>query len=103
MKRAATQAEVNTVFTARIKALGRPMTVDEAQSLQADLSAEVERDDVPPGALAVGVSLDGREVVINHPDLPRDEHGVAYITFSPGQARHLAKLLLFHADKCIPR
>jgi hypothetical protein len=45
----------------------------------------------PKGYLEVGAA-DG-EVVINHPDLQPDENGVGHITFSPAQARALARLL----------
>jgi len=48
------------------------------------------------GFLEVGAN-DNDEVVINHPDLKRDEHGIAHIVFSPNQARHLASLLNKHA------
>lgn len=44
------------------------------------------------GALEVGTNGKG-EVIINHPDLERDEHGIAHIVFSPNQARNLARLL----------
>lgn len=47
------------------------------------------------GFLEVG--NDGGEVVINHPDLKPDEHGVGHIVFSPNQARNLANLLTRHA------
>lgn len=46
----------------------------------------------------VEVGSNGRgEVVVNHPDLKPDAKGVGHITFSPDQARNLAKLLLKHA------
>lgn len=49
------------------------------------------------GLLEVG--HDEKEVIINHPDLLTDEQGNGYITFTPGQARHLARALLRHADE----
>jgi hypothetical protein len=54
----------------------------------------------PAGILEVG--NDGREVVVNHPDLKPDKDGVGHITFSPAQARHFAGLLLKHADELQP-
>jgi hypothetical protein len=47
--------------------------------------------------LEVGLSSDEREVLINIPDV-----GEQWLTFSPEQARHLAKLLLRKADECKP-
>jgi hypothetical protein len=43
------------------------------------------------GFLEVGT--DGGEVIVNHPDLKRDEQGIAHIVFSPNQARNLAAIL----------
>lgn len=51
------------------------------------------------GFLEVGLSADGKEVVVNHPDLKPDEHGVGHIVFSPSEARNLAMLLLEKADE----
>lgn len=51
------------------------------------------------GVLEVGISGDGREVIINHPDLQPDADGVGHIVFSPEQARNLAKLLTGKADE----
>lgn len=48
------------------------------------------------GFLEVGTTETG-EVVVNHPDLKPDKHGVGHIVFSPEQARHFAKLLLTKA------
>lgn len=50
------------------------------------------------GFLEVGHTEDTFEVVVNHPDLKPDEHGVRHIVFSPAQARNLAILLTQHAD-----
>jgi hypothetical protein len=50
------------------------------------------------GALEVGLSEDGLEVIINHPDLEPGEDGVGHIVFSPDQAERLAQLLLKHAE-----
>lgn len=54
----------------------------------------------PANYLEIGLTADGREVVINHPDVQVDRAGVGHIVFSPAQARHLAKLLLRKADQC---
>lgn len=54
------------------------------------------------GVLEVGIGRDGREVIINHPDLQPDENGVGHIVFSPDQARRLAMTLLRKADECLP-
>jgi hypothetical protein len=58
-----------------------------------------EIDPTGPGEnfLWVGLTADGREVVIHHPRLLTDERGVGHIIFSPDQARGLAKLLNKHA------
>ena len=53
--------------------------------------------EIAPNTLEVG--NDGKEVIINHPDLQPDENGVGHITFSPEQARNLARLLNKHADE----
>jgi hypothetical protein len=45
------------------------------------------------------VGNDGHEVVINHPRLLTDIDGTGYMTFSPEQARGLARLLMKHADE----
>jgi hypothetical protein len=47
--------------------------------------------------LEVGCDLYGK-VVINHPKIQQDERG-GHITFTPQQARHLAKLLVEKADE----
>lgn len=52
---------------------------------------------IAPNTLEVG--NDGKEVIINHPDLQPDENGVGHIAFSPEQARNLARLLNKHADE----
>lgn len=53
-------------------------------------------------ARCLGLTLDGREVIINHPDLRPDAAGCGHIVFSAAQARHLARLLLRKADECVP-
>lgn len=50
------------------------------------------------GYLEVGQN-DCGEIVVNHPDLKPDADGIGHIVFSPNQARHLAHLLLSHADE----
>jgi hypothetical protein len=52
--------------------------------------------EIVAGFLEVGYT-DRGEVVINHPDLMPDEHGVGHIVFSPNQARNLAALLIKQA------
>ncbi len=52
-----------------------------------------------PNTLWVGQSLDGRDVVVNHPNIQPDADGAGYIVFSPRQARALAELLLKHAEQ----
>ena len=54
----------------------------------------------PENYLEVGLTDDGREVVINHPQMMRNSNGVGYIVFSASQARQLARLLLRKADEC---
>lgn len=53
----------------------------------------------PKGYLIVGLTEDGKEVIVNHPDIDPDKDGVGYITFSPEQARNLARLLLEKAHE----
>lgn len=50
------------------------------------------------GYLEVGRDENG-DIVVNHPDLQPDANGVGHIVFSPNQARHLAHLLLKHAEE----
>lgn len=52
------------------------------------------------GFLEVGLSANGKEVVVNHPDLQPDENGVGHIVFAPHEAMSLAMLLLAKADEC---
>jgi hypothetical protein len=54
---------------------------------------ELPTDAPPAGCLMVGINPDRMEVVIN---LDRDRTG--HITFSPDQARYLARLLITKAD-----
>jgi hypothetical protein len=56
---------------------------------------------LPEKYLEIGLTPDGREVIINHPDLLPDANGVGHIVFSPAQARNLARLLLRNADLCL--
>lgn len=51
------------------------------------------------GFLEVGRSIDGLEVIVNHPDLKPDADGVGHIVFSPAEARNLARLLNQHASE----
>jgi hypothetical protein len=51
------------------------------------------------GFLEVGLSEDGKEVVINHPDLKPDANGVGHIVFSAWEAKSLGLLLLKKADE----
>jgi hypothetical protein len=41
------------------------------------------------GFLEVGISDDGREVIVNHPQIDQDERG-GWIGFTPAEARALA-------------
>lgn len=45
------------------------------------------------GELIVALTADGKNVVINHPDLQPDAEGCGHIVFSPEQAENLATLL----------
>ena len=57
--------------------------------------------DIIAGYLEVGRDEKG-DVVINHHDLQPDENGVGHIVFSSYQARHLAELLIKHAEPATP-
>lgn len=61
-------------------------------------------DPKPPvaGTLEVGLTADGREIVINHPALQPDANGCGHIVFSAKQARALAALLNRKADEVDP-
>lgn len=50
------------------------------------------------GFLEVGTNGKG-EVVINHPDLERNEYGIPHIVFSPAEAASLGVLLIRKADE----
>jgi hypothetical protein len=50
------------------------------------------------GHLEVGTNGAG-EVVLNHPKMMVDEKGVGYISFSPAQARNLARILEEKAEQ----
>ena len=59
--------------------------------------------EIKKNTLEVGTNGAG-EVVINHPDLQRDEHGVGHIVFSVEQARSLGNLMLSKAaDAAVER
>jgi len=45
MRRKATPAEINTAFEKRRAEIGKPMTFDQVQALDAELAREIERDD----------------------------------------------------------
>ncbi len=58
---------------------------------------------LPANYLEVGLTPDGRDVIVNHPVDPETLRlGFGHIVFSPDQARRLAKLLLRAADECSP-
>lgn len=59
----------------------------------------IARPDRVAGTLQVGVSEDGRDVVVNHPKLAVDADGAGYLKFSPMQARHFAASLLVKASE----
>ena len=67
-----------------------------------DVASERQTLLTPENYLEVGLTADGREIVINHPHLSVDSNGVGHIVFSPNQARHLGRLLLRKADECKP-
>jgi hypothetical protein len=50
------------------------------------------------GQLMVGITEDGREIVVNHPDLKPDADGCGHIVFSPDQAMNLELLLARNAN-----
>lgn len=56
---------------------------------------------LPEFFLEVGHTPDGREIIVNHPQLLVDEHGCGHIVFSAEQARRFAKLLLRKAEECV--
>lgn len=59
--------------------------------------------EIAKNTLEVGTNGAG-EVVINHPDLQPDEHGVGHIVFSVEQARSLGNLMLSKAaDAAVER
>ena len=58
--------------------------------------------DKTEGILLVGIDEDGKNVVVNHPDIDADKDGVGHIVFSPAQARNLARLLNEKANAIEP-
>lgn len=60
------------------------------------------RTDMPISPRTLEVGNDGRDVIINHPDLQPDANGVGHIVFTPAQARNLARLLNQNADELSP-
>ena len=72
------------------------------------MNLEIDDDeDVPPGFIELGSSIDGNYVIMRHPHIDLDMNGCGEIVFSPEQARELARLLVECADECeiaqIPR
>lgn len=49
---------------------------------------------IPSGNLYVGLSEDGKHVIVNHPDLEPDADGCGHIVFSHDEALNFAMLLL---------
>ena len=49
---------------------------------------------IPSGNLYVGLSTDGRHVIVNHPDLQPDAEGCGHIVFSHREAVNFATLIL---------
>jgi hypothetical protein len=49
---------------------------------------------IPAGNLYVGLSTDGQNVIVNHPDLQPDAEGCGHIVFSHDEALNFAMLLL---------
>lgn len=100
MKRKATVDESALVFDARRKALGRLMQAAEIQELTQDLGEVRERDELPGGFLEVGISVCGRDVIVNHPiDARCVATGVGHLLFTPAQARSFAHSLISKADE----
>lgn len=74
--------------------------------MSANFDSPIERDfcgavpDPKPvgGELIVALTEDGKNVVINHPDLQPDADGCGHIVFSPDQATNLAGLLFMKAN-----
>jgi hypothetical protein len=52
-----------------------------------------------PQTLLVGISADGRDVVIQHPRLEQDGNGVGWLRFTPEQAIGLARSLTAKATE----
>src|SRR5208337_3311997 len=52
------------------------------------------------GILEVRLTDGNRRIVIRHPDLKPDAKGATRIVLSPRHARHLANLLVEHAEYC---
>jgi hypothetical protein len=50
------------------------------------------------GCLFVGITEDGQQVIVNHPDLKPDADGCGHIVFSPAEAMNLAMLLFKKAN-----
>jgi hypothetical protein len=51
------------------------------------------------GFWEVDRARDGFSVSIEHPEVKPDEGGMCHIELSPRQARHLASLLMMHAEE----
>jgi hypothetical protein len=66
----------------------------EERAAKARADAEAAAKPGPaPNTLEVGLTDDSQNIVINHPDLQPDEHGVGHIVFSVAQARSLIVVL----------
>jgi hypothetical protein len=55
---------------------------------------------VPDGFIEVGLSPDGKTVVLNHPKIAQSENG-GHIIFTPAQALSLARTLIHAALESI--
>lgn len=57
-----------------------------------------DQDKPAAGSLIVGITEDGKSVLVNHPDLQPDADGCGHIVFSPAEAFYLALLLWRKAE-----
>jgi hypothetical protein len=67
------------------------MSLVEVKTMKIDREKAQEKP--AGGELIVAIAEDGKNVVINHPDLQPDAEGCGHIVFSPDQAVNLALLL----------
>lgn len=79
---------------------GKPLCILVTQAEYDEYAAQFTKDAKTNGSGFLEVGHNDRgEIIVNHPDLPRDEHGVAHIIFSLDEAVAFAETILRRVEQ----